>query len=196
MCGIVGIYAYTMVGKMYFIRLAGAVQIQTHRGKDSSNTFSDHRIGLGHTRLAVIDRYHRSSQPMHDANQKFTIVYNGEVYNHLALRKELCEQGERFQTESDTESVLLSYKHQRENAFAQFNGFFALGIYEHETQALCIARDVRGIKPLYYYRDDDKFLFASELRALMAFNIPKEINQTALDFYFRLNYISCSPYYF
>ena len=189
MCGIVGVYAHNRVGKFYFTRLTSATQTLVHRGKNSSNTFVDHRIGFGHTRLAIIDLNANAGQPMHDLHRHYTIVYNGEIYNYSTLRKYLCSLGYNFQTQSDTEVALGMYQHHQENAFSQFNGFFATGIYEHQTETLCLARDPYGIKPLYYYHDENVFLFASELRALIAFQITKELNTTAAHFYFRLNYI-------
>ena len=189
MCGIVGIYAQTLVGQFYFIRLAKAIETQKHRGANSSNSFTNHRVALGHTRLSILDCHRRANQPMQDIDKDYTLTYNGEIYNHLALKSQLEQQGYSFETKSDTEVLLSIYKAYGENAFSKLDGFFALGIYEHKTETLCIARDPRGIKPLYYYRDEDKFIFASELRALMAFNIPKEFNKTSAQFYFRLNYV-------
>jgi asparagine synthase (glutamine-hydrolysing) len=190
MCGITGIYAFNEAGRFHLINLQRAVDVLEHRGPDTQGTFIDDRIGLGHRRLSVIDTSPRGNQPMKDPTGRYTLVYNGEIYNYLEIRKILEERHQvQFRSESDTEVLLNAYIIYGEKCLQMLNGFFAFGIYDKSENELFIARDRFGIKPIYYYQDEDKFLFASEMRSILAYGIPKSIHTESLVMYLQLNYI-------
>jgi asparagine synthase (glutamine-hydrolysing) len=126
---------------------------------------------------------------MADESNRFVIVFNGEIFNYKELRKKLEDKGISFFSGSDTEVLLKLYIHKGENCLQDLVGFFAFAIYDKEENSLFIARDRLGIKPLFYYQDEDKLLFASELKSLLAFNIERELDYTSLYTYFQLNYV-------
>ncbi len=189
MCGITGIRSFNEVGRIFSIRLHHAMQTLDKRGPDTSGSFQHKHTSLGHCRLSVIDLSHAAKQPMQDPQQRYVIVFNGEIYNFRQIKKNLQSQGVTFQSNSDTEVLLQLYIHEKEKCLEQLNGFFAFAIYDKTTESLFIARDRIGIKPLWYYVDENKFIFASELQALLAYNIPKAIDYTSLYQYFQLSYI-------
>jgi asparagine synthase (glutamine-hydrolysing) len=120
---------------------------------------------------------------------RYTIVFNGEIFNFQELRQQLQAKGYTFNSGSDTEVLLKLYIHERENCLKHLNGFFAFAIYDKEKGSLFIARDRMGIKPLLYFQDEDKLIFASEMKALLTFGVPKEIDYVSLQQYLQLNYI-------
>jgi len=189
MCGITGLMAFNEAGRFHLINLHKAIDMLSSRGPDAQGSLLEERVGLGHRRLSVIDPTPSANQPMTDPSGRYTIVYNGEIYNFKELRKELEDMGVVFKTQCDTEVLLYAYIHHGEKCLLKLNGFFAFCVYDKELEMLFIARDRYGIKPLYYYLDEDKFLFASELKSLMAYGFQKSIDWTALLFYLQLNYI-------
>ncbi len=189
MCGITGILAFNELGRMHMIHLANATKILAHRGPDFQDTYLEDRVGLGHRRLSIIDTSSLGHQPMKDPSGRYIIVYNGEIYNYQSLREQLEGQGVRFKSKSDTEVLLHLYIKHGADCLQLLNGFFSFAVYDSEKQQLFLARDRFGIKPLYYYLDEDKLLFASELNSLIAYNINKEIDLTSLGLYLQLNYI-------
>jgi asparagine synthase (glutamine-hydrolysing) len=190
MCGITGVFAFNEIGRFSLVRLAAATEALTHRGPDVGKLFNDYFVGLGHRRLSILDLSPSGTQPMTDASGRYTIVFNGEIYNYQSLKKEL--QGIDFQSDTDTEVLLYLYIKEGEKCLSKLNGFFAFAIYDSLEQAIFIARDRMGIKPLYYYQDEDKFLFSSEINSLLAYKIPKKINWAAIATYFQLSYIPAS----
>ncbi len=188
MCGITGIYAYNEVGRFHSINLKNAVDTLGRRGPDASNMSLHHMVNLGHARLSIIDLSRAANQPMKDESKRFTIVFNGEIYNYLSIKAELEEQGITFQTTSDTEVLLKGYIHFKEKILEKLNGFFAFAIYDEEDKSLFLARDRMGIKPLLIYEDENKLLFGSEMKALLAFGIDKELDYVSLKQYLQLNY--------
>ncbi len=194
MCGLTGLYAFNEAGRFNLINLQQTIDMVAHRGPDAQGSFFDERVGLGHRRLAVIDTSERANQPIYDREKRYVLIYNGEIYNYRELRKMLERKyNNRFQTQSDTEVLLYAYIHLKEKCLEIVNGFFAFAIYDTKEQELFIARDRFGIKPLYYYRDEDKFLFASEMRSIIGFGIEKSISYNSLILYLQLNYIP-APY--
>lgn len=189
MCGITGIFAFNLVGKFNMINLAAATQSLEKRGPDNQNLYSDSWVGLGHRRLSIIDTSAAGNQPMWDEGGRYAIIYNGEIFNYQELRKELETTGISFSSNSDTEVLLKVYIQEKEKCLNRLNGFFAFCIYDKQEQTFFIARDRYGVKPLLYLVDDDKFLFGSEMKALMAYGITKEIDFTSLYTYLQLNYI-------
>jgi asparagine synthase (glutamine-hydrolysing) len=138
-----------------------------HRGPDGSGMFASPGVGLGHTRLAIVDLTDSGRQPMQSG--RFTVVYNGELYNHLDLRRQLEAEGVRFRGRSDTETVLEALVHWGTGALARFNGMFALALWDEGKRRLVLARDRFGIKPLYWTRlPDGAVVFGSEIKALLA----------------------------
>src|SRR5438270_1896946 len=166
MCGLAGYVGLDPADGLELLRRM--VEVQVHRGPDGEGVYTTDRSGLGHCRLAVIDRV-GGEQPMRSADGRHALVYNGEVYNYRELRAELSDLGHEFATASDTEVVLAAWRQWGEEAFDRFNGMFALAIADAETGEVVLARDQFGIKPLHLARGDGGcVVFASEIRAILA----------------------------
>ena len=196
MCGIFGI-----VGRN--VRIAEGVlergtQSLAHRGPDDSGTIllrdsvpGPVEIGLGSRRLAILDLSPLGHQPMHDAETGNWIVYNGEIYNFLGVRKELEEAGTTFVSHTDTEVVLKAYARWGAECLTKFRGMFAFAIWDARRHVLFIARDPMGIKPLYYAQSGSYFLFASEVRTLLGTGpVPGKIDRAGL-----INYLTFGSAY-
>lgn len=168
MCGITGIVNWQQP-----LENNGMIERMTetiaHRGPDATNTKKYRFAHVGHQRLAIIDVTY-GHQPMirTRGDENYTIVYNGELYNAPQLRLELIRAGYHFETECDTEVLLVSYMHWGTQCLQRFNGIFSFAIWEEHTQTLFLARDRLGVKPLFYVQLADQFLFASEMKALLA----------------------------
>src|SRR5690606_21981841 len=121
-------------------------------------------VGLGHRRLSIIDISSSANQPMSDPTDRYKIVFNGEIFNFNSLKEKLIGKGVHFTTHSDTEVLLQLYILEGRKFLSQLNGFFAFAIYDRQDQTLFVARDRYGIKPFFYYRTADHFLFSSELK--------------------------------
>jgi asparagine synthase (glutamine-hydrolysing) len=189
MCGITGIYAFNMVGGLSMINLAKATEALSSRGPDNQGHYNDEVVGLGHRRLSVIDTSADANQPMKDETGRFNIIFNGEIYNFKSLRQELEATGVNFRTSSDTEVLLQLLIREGERALQKLNGFFAFAFYDKQTRELLIARDRFGIKPIHYLHDQDKLIFASEVKSLFEYGVERRLNQTALYTYLQLNYL-------
>ncbi|MFN8153491.1 MAG: asparagine synthase (glutamine-hydrolyzing) [Bacteroidia bacterium] len=190
MCGILGIYQSGKISEITGKRFREALHAISHRGPDDEGVMNDTHILLGHRRLSVIDLSTAAHQPMTDPSGRYTIVFNGEIFNFKELRSELQSAGITFRSQSDTETLLQLYIRQKENCLARLNGFFAFAIYDTVDNELFIARDRYGIKPLYYYFDGaDTFGFGSEIRPLKKSGLPAEIDYESLLLYLQLNYI-------
>jgi asparagine synthase (glutamine-hydrolysing) len=163
--------------------------IQSHRGPDDRGVWegtssSGDPIFLGSRRLAILDLSPAGHMPMSTPDARYTIVYNGEVYNCKALRSELEAKGYRFRSHSDTEVVLYAYQEFGPNCLARLNGMFAFAIWDAQRDQLFLARDHFGIKPLYYFHNGKQFVFASEIKAILKIpDIPRRLNLTALHQY-------------
>ena len=193
MCGITGILAFNEKGKQYLNKVSAATYSLFKRGPDGEGIYFNKNVALGHRRLSIIDTSNAASQPFTETSERYTIVFNGEIFNYKQLRNQLETKGVKFKSQSDTEVLLQLYISDKEKCLEQLDGEFAFAIYDSQNEELFLARDRFGIKPLYYYKDDERFVFGSELKALMSFDIPKVIDKTALQLYFHLNYIP-SPY--
>ncbi|MCE7863078.1 MAG: asparagine synthase (glutamine-hydrolyzing) [Bacteroidetes bacterium CHB5] len=189
MCGITGVFAFNLLGKFNMIHVTAATMALEKRGPDVHRVYTDEFVGLGHRRLSIIDTSATANQPMWDASQRFCIVFNGEIFNYRELRKELEAKGVQFVSASDTEVLLNLFIHEREECLNKLNGFFAFCVYDLQEQTFFLARDRYGIKPLLYLFDEDKFLFASEIKSLLQYGIDKELDYTSLQTYLHLNYI-------
>jgi asparagine synthase (glutamine-hydrolysing) len=168
MCGIAGSMALDECGSA---PVAWAIPFMRHRGPDGEGVRFDGRghVSLEHCRLAIIDPGNRESdQPFSDTSGRWTIAYNGELFNYRELRRELLDRGTRFRTESDTEVVLNALVLDGSEALKRFRGMFALLLWDSETRVLLAARDHIGVKPLYYTVSQGTFIAASELRTLIA----------------------------
>lgn len=165
MCGIAG-----MIGRAFDDTVADKMLLtMKHRGPDAQDKFCLEDCALLHSRLAVID-LQRGQQPMHLhwAGEKFTIVYNGELYNTEEIRSLLIKLGHRFLGHSDTEVVLHAFAQWSEACLDKFNGIFAFAVWEHKRKKLFLARDRMGVKPLFYNLEKDSIIFASEIKTILA----------------------------
>ncbi|MCD6565052.1 MAG: asparagine synthase (glutamine-hydrolyzing) [Bacteroidales bacterium] len=188
MCGIVGIIKKNNV-PVYDAELRQMCATIIHRGPDDEGVFSFGNVGIGMRRLKIID-LNTGHQPIHNENKTVWIVFNGEIYNYKELRKYLLSKGHAFYTSSDTEVILHLYEEKGADCLENLNGMFAFAIYDLNNKSLFMARDRLGIKPLFYCELSDKILFASEIKALLAFvDVPREINWKAFDAYFALGYV-------
>ncbi len=191
MCGIVG-FKTSGRFQLFANDLRAASMALSHRGPDDSGIFTDRHagVGLAHRRLSVIDLSPSARQPMGTEDGKVQIVYNGEVYNFGEIRKILEQAGHTFKTRSDTEVVLKAYLQWGTEAFGKFVGMFALAIWDGRNDALILARDRLGIKPLYYHFKNGTLLFSSELKAMMAFKgFSRELDPDAVAMFFHYQYI-------
>ena len=179
MCGINGIYYFqnTRINKSEF---NSANNLLKHRGPDNGHIWVNENVALGHRRLSIIDLDNSSNQPFFSVCKNYVLVYNGELYNYIQLRNELKNLGYSFITNSDTEVVLQSFIHYGESAFERFNGMFSLAIYNIQKGELYLARDMFGIKPLYIFKNEDKFIFSSEIKGIKAFNVSTSLNKQSL----------------
>jgi len=189
MCGITGVFAFNLVGKFSKINVAAATKALSSRGPDFQDIHVDEFVCLGHRRLSIIDTRSLANQPMWDESKRWCIVYNGEIFNYRELREGLRAKGVSFATESDTEVLLQSYLQEGVGCLNKLNGFFSFCIYDQQEQTLFLARDRFGIKPLLYLFDNDKFLFSSEMKSLLAYGIVKDLDASSLLTYLQLNYI-------
>ncbi len=161
----------------------------TPRGPDGEGYYLTPAVALGHRRLSIID-LEGGGQPMSTPDGRYHIVYNGELYNYVELRQDLEAQGVTFTTRSDTEVLLHSFVRERWAALARFNGMFAFAIWDQQEEALYLARDRMGKKPLYYCCLDRDLVFASELKALLQYpGVSREINPLSISKYFTYNYV-------
>ncbi len=189
MCGITGIFAFNLVGKFNLVNVTAATAALTKRGPDHQGIYTDQFVGLGHRRLSIIDTSAAAHQPMWDEEQRYSIVFNGEIFNFQELKKGLEAKGITFTTQSDTEVLLKLYLAEKEKCLNKLNGFFAFCIYDKQEQTFFVARDRYGIKPLLYLLDEDKFIFASEMKSILGYGIEKTIDYSSLNTYLQLNYI-------
>lgn len=188
MCGIAGRFSWIKPPERLLIQQM--TQSLAHRGPDAEGIYLNGPIGLGHRRLAIIDTNHRSNQPMADISGRFHIVFNGEIYNFQEIRQTLKNLGSRFQTNSDTEVILESYKQWGEHCLNHFNGMFAFALWDEKEKSLLLARDRLGKKPLFYHLlPEGGIIFASELKALIKDpDLKPQINPKALSHYLTLNH--------
>jgi len=180
MCGIVGYLSNEKIA------LEESLLKIEHRGPDASGEhhfeFGEKYGGLGHVRLSIIDLNTHANQPF-DYRERYTLVFNGEIYNFIELREELKTKGYAFLTSSATEVLIAAYDHYQEKVFEHLDGMFAFAIYDRLEEKLICARDHLGIKPLYYHfnASSKQLFFASELKALFSFeDVPKKISKALI----------------
>jgi asparagine synthase (glutamine-hydrolysing) len=154
-----------------------------HRGPDAQGVWCDRHVGLAHRRLSIID-LEGGDQPIGNEDGSIQVVLNGEIYNYRRLREELLGKGHQFRTDSDTEVLVHLYEEMGERLVERLRGMYAFAIWDRRQRRLLLARDRVGQKPLYYYRDDEKLLFASELKAILACeDVSREVDLEALEDY-------------
>lgn len=194
MCGILGFFSKkkAITGRQYYMAhkqmenrgpddegfLVFEDTIKHYRGGRTINKFGTYphiQVNnsifsiISHVRLSIIDLSYAGHQPFVSADERYAMVYNGEVYNYLQIRKELEKLGEKFNTDTDTEVVLKAYIKWGKNAFNKFNGMWAIAIWDRKNSELILCRDRFGIKPLFYYNDFDRFIFASDINSILEF---------------------------
>ena len=189
MCGITGFTSKNWEPPQGRIRATTSTLI--HRGPDQSGVFESRLFSMGATRLKIID-LHGGDQPILSEDGDTGIVFNGEIYNHLELRRELEERGHRFASHSDTETVLHAFLEWDKECFSRLRGMFAIALWNKSEKRIVLARDRMGIKPLYISRQGEDVFFGSELKAIFAHpEIERRISLEGLDCYLSLNYVPC-----
>ena len=182
MCGVCGIVNF--ISKPVSEKeIRSMMSKLTHRGPDDEGVFLEENIGFGHHRLSIIDLSSDGHQPMFSDDYRYVVVFNGELYNYIELRKELSSRF-TFRTKTDTEVLINAYRYWNKHCLDHFNGMFAFAIYDRHEHSLFIARDRFGIKPLYYYLDQERFVFASEIAAILSIlnKTPRPDNSNIFDY--------------
>ena len=176
MCGICGIISIDTKSSTEndILKLVASIQ---HRGPDAQGIWlnKNNTVALGHSRLSILDLSDLGKQPMSYLNERYQMVLNGEIYNFIEIRQELINKGYAFKSETDTEVVIAAYHEWGIHAMDKFNGMWAFAIYDQLKNETILSRDRFGVKPLYYYKNDKKFIFASEVKAIhqhLGFNHP------------------------
>ena len=189
MCGITGIFYPRASDTVEVNQLHRMTSVLVHRGPDEGDVYSEGPIGLGHRRLSIIDLT-GGKQPIFNEDRTMAIVFNGELYNFQRLRETLLQRGHRFITKSDTEVILHAYEEYGSQCVQHLRGMFAFAVWDGVKKQLFLARDRVGIKPLYYYWNGQKFLFGSEIKALLQDpTVQRNIDPYALDEYLTYLYI-------
>jgi asparagine synthase (glutamine-hydrolysing) len=189
MCGIVGILS-AREEPLQMESIGNMLKALAHRGPDGEKIWHNEKLNviLGHRRLAIIDLSDAAAQPM-QLNNRYTIVHNGEIYNYIEVRELLKQNGYHFVSKSDTEVILAAYDFWKEKCLQHFDGMFAFAIWDEKEQQLFAARDRFGEKPFYYFENENYFIFASEMKALWAAGVQKNIDEKMLLNYLALGYV-------
>ena len=189
MCGICGICDSTSLDRERSGLVRRMTETLIHRGPDDSGFYSSRHCALGHRRLKIIDLSSLGRQPMSNEDQTIWVSFNGEIYNYLQLRSQL-ENEHLFRSQTDTEVIIHLYEELGDDFLKHLNGMFALAIWDNRRGRLLLGRDRFGEKPLYYFTDGEKLLFASELKSLFADpSVPRELDAAALSSYLALGYV-------
>lgn len=190
MCGITGKFNF-QTGEPVSEKLLSQMCAQLqHRGPDDWGVFQEGSVGLGHTRLSIIDLSPLGHQPMKSPNGRYWITFNGEIYNFLSIKKELIKEGYTFKSQSDTEVILCLYEKYGQDCLEYLRGMFAFAIWDSREETLFLARDRIGKKPLYYYYDEKVLIFASEIKSILQDStVKREINYQAFSDYFKYLYV-------
>ena len=190
MCGITGVFNYKSQRTVSRDILKNMTYSLKHRGPDEEGFYIDQQagIGFGHRRLSIID-LKTGKQPMSNAKEDIWIVYNGEIYNFLELKKELEGKGYHFRTTSDTEVIIYLYEENGEKAFARLNGIFAFAIYDKKKKCIILARDHFGVKPLYYTLSNGRLVFGSEIKTILQdSSVKRELDCEAFNSFLTFRY--------
>ncbi|TGC07439.1 asparagine synthase (glutamine-hydrolyzing) [Methanolobus halotolerans] len=181
MCGIAG---FNWNDELILNRMCESIK---HRGPDDEGSYLDDEVSLGHRRLSIQDLSEKGHQPMANEDGTIILVYNGEIYNFLELKEELIEKGYDFRSHTDTEVVLYAYEEYGADCVQHFNGMWAFCIYDKTKNILFLSRDRFGIKPVYYHFDGNRFIFSSEIKAIIEHDIPREENRAIVFDYLYFN---------
>lgn len=193
MCGFVGFVDKTKDKDKTIKRMADLIK---HRGPDSDGYYTDDDIALGFRRLSIID-LEGGTQPIYNEEKDKLIFFNGEIYNYKYLKEDLIEKGHKFSTNTDTEVILHGYEEYKEDFLLMLRGMFAFVIYDLKTKELFGARDFYGIKPLYYAKMKDSFMFGSEIKSFLGHpKFKKELNRDMLEQYLTFQYSVGSDTFF
>ena len=194
MCGICGVLHFGGHHQPDTTVLSQMTDSLRHRGPDGGDIYIEGAIGLGHRRLAILDLSTAGKQPMSNEDGSLWLTYNGEIYNFAEIRRDLQRLGHLFRSQTDTEVILKAYAQWGVDCLARFNGMFAFALWDTSWQRLWLVRDRLGIKPLFYCTRPDRFLFASEIKAILCDpTVERHVNLTALHHYLSLNYTP-APY--
>ena len=188
LCGIVGIWLKNESALVQKEQLEASINAIKHRGPDIQQTKIDANVGFAHARLSILDLSDQATQPMTDSSGRYTLIFNGEIYNYKDLIKKLPEDVVLKST-SDTEVLLQYLIHFGLSSLTDLNGFFSFVFYDHHHKELSYARDRYGIKPLLIYEDQDQIILASEISSFFSFDINRSLNKKALHLLFQLTYI-------
>ena len=162
MCGINGFANYNNESQALIRQMNNKIR---HRGPDDEGFYMDESISLGHRRLSIIDLSEKGKQPIFNEDRSLCIIFNGEIYNFQELKKELEKKGHKFLSQTDTEVVLHLFEEYKEDCPKHLNGIFAFAIWDIKNKELFLFRDRIGVKPLYYYFQNNKFIFSSEIKS-------------------------------
>ena len=196
MCGIAGIFEFGRDAHVDSVVLRRMCDVITHRGPDDDGIFTQGKIGLGMRRLSIVDLA-TGHQPLSNEDGSVWIVFNGEIYNHRALREQLITRGHRYRTQSDTETIVHLYEEYGKDCVQHLRGMFAFAIWDAKRKSLFIARDRLGIKPLYYRLSSQTFLFGSEIKVLLAYpEVRPDFNRAALPEYLAFGYLSAEETFY
>jgi asparagine synthase (glutamine-hydrolysing) len=189
MCGINGVIEKKgqIVDEIRFNKMRDSL---IHRGPDSFNSWISSNIGLGHRRLSILDVSENGKQPFTSADGRYTIVFNGEIYNYSEFKSELTQKGYKFISNSDTEVLLYLFIEYGDSMLDRLNGMFAFSVWDSLEEKMFIARDRVGVKPFYYFNDNDLFAFASEPKALFTYGVKKEIDSENLTEWLIFRYVA------
>jgi asparagine synthase (glutamine-hydrolysing) len=182
MCGITGILHLDRGRKVDDIALKKMTDIISYRGPDGEGFYVNGNIGLGHRRLSIID-LHTGDQPMGNQAGDIILVFNGEIYNYIELRQELIALGHNFRTQSDSEVIIKAYEQWGVDCQTRFNGMWSFGIWDDKKKTLFLSRDRIGEKPLHYCLFDNSLIFASEMKSLFQYGVPKKIRPELIEIY-------------
>jgi len=196
MCGIAGIVSLDPRELVDQARVKRMRDVLRHRGPDGEGLWTEGPVGLGHRRLSIVD-VAGGHQPMTNEDETVWITYNGEIYNHAALRPGLEARGHRYRTRSDTETILHLYEEEGDRCVERLQGMFAFALWDRSRHRLLLARDRLGIKPLYYAFTEREILFASEIKALLAAGgIRPLFNEAVLPEYLATRYVAGEDTFF
>ena len=190
MCGFIGcvhekVQSFQETDKRIFKQMNDLI---THRGPDDEGFYMDDHIQFGFRRLSIID-IESGHQPLTYENERYWIIFNGEVYNYVELREELVNEGLTFETSSDTEVIIALYSHVKEKAVERLRGMFSFVIWDKQEQSLYGARDPFGIKPFFYFADEEKTFFASEKKSILLALKNDVINYQSLQYYLTYQFV-------
>ena len=186
MCGIFGFSGFVEEGLLS--RMGDSL---AHRGPDGRGSYQDeaHRFYMGMRRLSIID-LEGGSQPIYNEDRSLAVCFNGEIYNYIELHDQLVQRGHTFRTRSDTEVIVHAYEEWGRECVKQFNGMFAFALHDSRTGETFFARDRCGQKPFYYHQSNGRFVFASEVKAILeCAQVPRACNVPAIDAYLALRYV-------